>query len=141
MSHVEVVQNGLVIVKPDPRLRRAIQTAQQFLSKVGKRLPGLRSLVRHEMMLQWLHRQLHDFAERQKYRGKAVYVVLDEKVLAGALGRPAGLAKDLVKLVKDNAKSFLPVQSLETGIRDAFSIIDREKIKGERKRRIKRRTG
>ncbi|OHA08482.1 MAG: hypothetical protein A3B37_00045 [Candidatus Sungbacteria bacterium RIFCSPLOWO2_01_FULL_59_16] len=139
MAHAEVIQNGVVIVKPDPRLLRAIRTAQQFLGKVGsavlttggKALPGVRSLIRHELILRWLHRQLEDFAHRQKYRGKAVYVVLDEKILSGA--------KDLVALVRDNAKVFLPIAQLESGIRNAFGLIAREKIHSEQKRKIKKR--
>lgn len=131
MPHAEVIQNGLVIIKPDPRLKRAIQAAQQFLARIGGKLPGLRSLVRHEMMLQWLHRQVHDFAERQKYRGKQVYIVLDEKILSGA--------KDLVALVRDNAKNFLPIQQLEGGIRDAFGLIERERIRGDVKKKSKKK--
>lgn len=131
MAHAEIIQNGVVIVKPDPRLLRAIRTAQQFLGKVGKALPGLRSLIRHELILHWLHRQLHEFAVKQKYRGKQVYLALDEKLLGGA--------KDLVALVRDNAKSFLPVDQFESGIRDAFRVIAREKIHGEQKRKAKKR--
>ena len=131
MAHVEIIQNGVVIVKPDPRLLRAVRTAQQFLGKVGKALPGLRSLIRHELILHWLHRQLHDFAVKQKYRGKQVYIVLDDKVLGGA--------KDLVALVRDNAKLFLPIGQLESGIRNAFSVIAREKIHSEQKRKVKRK--
>lgn len=131
MAHAEVVQNGVVIVKPDPRLLRAIRVAQQFLGKIGKIVPGVRSLIRHELMLQWLHRELHDFAVRQKYRGKAVYIVLDEKILSGA--------KDLVALVRDNAKNFLPIGQLEYGIRNAFSLIAREKIHSEYKKKVKKK--
>lgn len=131
MSHVEIIQNGVVIIKPDSRLKRAISAARQFLAKVGKSVPGLRSLVRHELTLRWLHRQLHDFAERQKYRGKAVYVALDEKILFGA--------KDLVALVRNNAELFLPIQQLESGIRNAFGLIDREKFRGEVRRKTKKK--
>lgn len=131
MPHAEIIQNGVVIVKPDPRLLRAIRTAQQFLDRVGKVLPGVRSLIRHELILRWLHRQLHDFAVKQKYRGKQVYIVLDEKLLGGA--------KDLVALVRDNAKAFLPIGQLESGIRNAFSLIAREKIQSEQKKKIKKR--
>ena len=137
MAHAEVIQNGVVIVKPDPRLLRAIRTAQQFLGKVGsavlttggKALPGVRSLIRHELILHWLHRELHEFAVKQKYRGKQVYVALDEKILGGT--------KDLVSLVRDNARAFLPIGSLENGIRNAFSVIAREKIHSEQKKKIK----
>lgn len=144
MPHAEIIQNGVVIVKPSPRLKRAIIIAQQFLGRIGKKLPKLRSLIRHELILHWLHRQLHDFAERQRYRGKQVYVVLDEKILSGALGRPAlagqaGLAKDLVALVRDNAKDFIPMRQLEDGMRNAFSLIAREKIHSEYKKKIKKR--
>ena len=131
MPHAEIIQNGVVIVKPDPRLLRAIRVAQQFLGRLGRIVPGVRALIRHELMLQWLHRELHDFAVRQKYRGKAVYIVLDEKLLSGA--------KDLVSLVRDNAKSFLPIGQLESGIRNAFSLIAREKIHSEYKKKIKKR--
>lgn len=131
MAHAEIIQNGVVIVKPDPRLLRAIRIAQQFLGKVGKALPGLRSLIRHELILHWLHRQLHEFAVKQKYRGKQVYLVLDEKLLGGA--------KDLVALVRDNAKSFLPVDQFESGIRNAFSVIAREKIHAEQQKKVKKR--
>ena len=131
MAHAEIIQNGVVIVKPDPRLTRAIRVAQQFLGKLGKVVPGVRSLIRHELMLRWLHRQLHDFAVRQKYRGKAVYVALDDTVLSGA--------KDLVALVRDNAQSFLPIGRLESGIQSAFKVIAREKIQSEYRKKIKRR--
>lgn len=131
MAHVEVIQNGVVIIKPDSRLKRAIHTARQFLTRVGKKIPGLRSLVRHELMLRWLHRELHDFSERQKYRGKAVYIALDEKILAGA--------KDLAALVRDNAKLFVPIQQLESGMRSAFGLINREKTRGEIKRKTKKK--
>ncbi len=132
MPHAEVVQNGVVIVKPDPRLKRAIHAARQFLARVGKKIPGLRALIRQESMLRWLHRELHDFAERQKYRGKQVYIALDEKVLHGA--------KDLVALVRDNAKTFLPVGDLELGIRNAFGLIERERFRGEVRRKSKRKS-
>lgn len=131
MPHVEVIQNGVVIVKPDPRLMRAIRVAQQFLGKLGKAIPGVRSLIRHELMLRWLHRQLHDFAVRQTYRGKAVYLALDDKVLSGA--------KDLAALVRDNAKSFLPIGRLESGIQSAFKLIAREKIQSEYRKKVKKR--
>lgn len=131
MAHAEVIQNGVVIVKPDPRLRRALEAARQFLGKLGRHLPGLRSLVRHELILHWLHRELHGFAARQRYRGKAVYIALDAKLLGGA--------QDLVALVRDNARQFLPVGQLEAGIRNAFLLIAREKIRNEQRRKIKRR--
>lgn len=131
MPHVEIVQNGVVIVKPSPRLRRAIQVAQQFLGRMAKSVPGIRTLIRHELMLQWLHRQIHDFAVRQRYRGKAVYVALDEKILSGA--------KDLASLVREHAQHFLPIDQLESGIRNAFSVIAREKIRGEWKKKIKKK--
>ncbi len=131
MPHVEIIQNGVVIVKPDPRLKRAIQAAQQFLGRIGKAIPGLRSLIRHELILRWLHRQLHEFAVRGKYRGKQVYIVLDEKVLGGA--------KDLVALVAEHAKAFLPVTQLEEGIRGAFDRIAREKIHMEQQKKVKKR--
>jgi len=131
MAHAEIIQDGVVIVKPDPRLLRAIRTAQQFLGKVGKIIPGVRSLIRHELILRWLHRQLHDFAVKQKYRGKQVYIALDEKLLGGA--------KDLVALVRDNTKSFLPIFELESGIRNAFSLIARQKIHMERQKKVKKR--
>ena len=131
MSHVEVIQNGVVIVKPDPRMKRAIRIAQQFIDRVGKAVPGLRSLIRHELILHWLHRELRDFAVRQKYRGKTVYVALDEKLLVGAV--------DLVALVRDNAKRFLPIVQFESGIRNAFGLIAREKIASVQKRKAKKR--
>ncbi|MEK9148115.1 MAG: hypothetical protein AAB650_01635 [Patescibacteria group bacterium] len=130
MAHAEIIQNGVVIVKPDPRLLRAIRVAQQFLGKIGKSIPGVRSLIRHELILRWLHHQLHDFAVKQKYRGKQVYVALDEKLLSGA--------KDLVALVGDNAKAFLPIGQLENGIRNAFSLIAREKIHSEYRKKTKK---
>ena len=125
------MQNGVVIVKPDARLKRAIRIAQQFLGKIGGVLPGVRSLIRHELILHWLHRELHEFAVKQKYRGKQVYVALDEKILGGT--------KDLVSLVRDNARAFLPIGSLENGIRNAFSVIAREKIHSEQKKKIKKK--
>lgn len=131
MPHADVIQNGVVIVKPDPRMKRAIRIATQFLGRIGRHIPGLRSLVRHELILHWLHREIHEFATRQKYRGKAVYVVLDEKMLSGV--------KDLAGLVRDNAKNFLPIGQLEDGIRNAFSMISREKIHGEQKRKVKKK--
>jgi len=131
MSHAEIIQNGVVIVKPDPRMKRAIRIAQRFTSQVGKSLPGLRSLIRHELILRWLHRELHDFAVRQKYRGKTVYVALDEKLLEGAV--------DLVALVRNNAKRFLPIVQFESGIRNAFGLIAREKIASGQKRKAKKR--
>lgn len=139
MPHSEIIQNGVVIVKPDPRMMRAVRIAQQFLGKIassalsagGRALPGVRSLIRHELILHWLHRELHEFAVKQKYRGKQVYVALDEKILGGA--------KDLVALVRDNARAFLPIGNLENGIRDAFSVIAREKIHSEQKKKIKKR--
>lgn len=139
MPHAEIIQNGVVIVKPDPRLMRAIRIARQFLGRLGsavlttggKAVPGVRSLIRHELVLRWLHRQLEGFAHKSKYRGKQIYIALDEKVLAGA--------KDLTALVRDHAKSFLPVGHIETGIRSAFSLIAREKIHSEQKRKIKRK--
>lgn len=131
MSHAEIIQNGVVIVKPDPRMKRAIRIAQQFISQVGKAVPGLRSLIRHELILHWLHRELRDFAVRQKYRGKAVYVVLDEKLLVGAV--------DLVALVRDNTKRFLPIVQFESGIRNAFGLIARAKGASGQKRKAKKR--
>lgn len=131
MPHAEVIQNGVVIVKPDPRLKRAIHVARQFLTRIGKKIPGLRALIRQESMLRWLHRELHDFAERQKYRGKAVFVVLDEKILSGA--------KDLVALVRDNAKNFLPIGELEDGMRKALSLIEQERVRGGVRRKSKKK--
>lgn len=131
MAHVEIIQNGVVIVKPDPRLKRAIHFAMQFLGKISKSIPGLRSLIRQEQMLRWLHRQLHDFADSAKFRGKAIYVALDESILVGA--------KDLTSLVRDNAKRFIPIGQLENGIRSAFGLIAREKIRSEYRRKIKKR--
>ncbi len=131
MPHAEIIQNGVVIVKPDPRLKRAVVAARQFLARIAKAIPGLRSLIRQEQMLHWLHRELHDFANSAKYRGKAVYIVLDEKILAGAT--------DLIGLVRDNAKYFLPVSQLENGMRSAFSLIAREKIHREEKRKVKKK--
>jgi len=130
MAHVEVIQNGVVIVKPDARLRRAIQTARQFLNRLGKVLPGVRTLIRHELILRWLHRQLDDFAHKSKYRGKQVYVVIDEKVLSGA--------KDLVALVRDNTAAFVPMGQLENGLRNAFGLIAREKIRSEYRKKTKK---
>ncbi|MBI4120609.1 MAG: hypothetical protein HY454_04055 [Parcubacteria group bacterium] len=131
MAHAEIIQNGVVIIKPDSRLKRAINAAQQFLARVGKKIPGLRSLVRHELMLRWLHREIHDFSERQKYRGKAVYIALDEKILSGV--------KDLAALVRENSKFFIPIEQLESGMRNAFGLINREKIRGEIKRKTKKK--
>lgn len=139
MPHAEVMQNGVIIVKPDARMQRALRIAQQFLGKIastalsasGKAVPGLRSLIRHELILHWLHRELHDFAVKSRYRGKAVYVALDEKILVGA--------KDLAALVRENTKRFVPVGQLEDGIQRAFSLIARERIRGEMKKKIKRR--
>lgn len=139
MPHAEVIQNGVVIVKPDPRLKRALRVSQQFLGKLasaalgagGKAVPGLRSLIRHELILRWLHRELADFAHKSKYRGKQIYVVLDEKLLAGA--------GDLVALVRNHATSFIPVSQFEDGLRNAFGLIAREKIRSEYKRKAKKR--
>lgn len=131
MAHVEIIQNGVVIVKPDPRLKRAIQVARQFLDKLGKIIPGVRSLIRHELILRWLHRELEDFAHKSKYRGKQIYIALDDKILGGT--------KDLMALVRDNAKSFLPIGQLESGIRNAFGLIAREKIHSEQKKKIKKK--
>lgn len=131
MSHIEIIQNGVVIVKPDPRLKRAIRTAQQFLGKLLKVIPGVRSLVRQEQMLHWLHRELHEFGARQKYRGKQVYIVLDEKILAGV--------KDYSALVKANARMFVPITQLQSGMRNAFGLIAREKIRGEWKKKTKKK--
>lgn len=131
MPHTEVIQNGVVIVKPDPRLKRAIQVARQFLGKLGRAIPGVRSLIRHELILRWLHRQLDEFEHKSKYRGKQIYIALDDKILGGT--------KDLMTLVRDNAKSFLPIGQLENGIRNAFGLIAREKIHSEQKRKIKKK--
>ncbi len=131
MPHAEVIQNGVVIVKPDPRLKRAILGALQFLGRLGKAVPGLRSLIRHELILRWLHHEIEDFAHKSKYHGKQIYIALDEKILTGA--------KDLVSLVRDNTKFFLPVSQLEAGIRNAFALIAREKIQSEHKKKIKKR--
>ncbi len=130
MAHGEVLQNGVIVVKPDPRLKRALQTAQQFLGKLGKFLPGVRSLTRHEQMLHWLNRELHDFGTSAKYRGKRVYIALDEKILAGV--------KDYSSLVKANAKLFIPIEQLQSGMRNAFGLIAREKIHGEWKKKTKK---
>ena len=131
MPHVEIIQNGVIIIKPDPRLKRALQAARQFLGKLGKMIPGVRSLIRHELILRWLHRQLEDFAHKSKYRGKQIYIAVDDKILGGT--------KDLVTLVRDNAKSFLPIGQLESGIRNAFGLIAREKIHSEQKKKIKKK--
>lgn len=131
MPHAEIIQNGVVIIKPDPRLKRAIRIARQFLGKLSKNVPGVRSLIRQELMLQWLHRQIHDFAARQKYRGKQVYVALDERIIGGA--------KDLTALVRDNAGYFIPIGQLESGIRSAFMLIAREKIHSEYKKKTKKK--
>ena len=139
MAHTEVIQNGVVIVRPDPRLKRALFGSLQFLGRLAsttlstgaKAVPGVRSLIRHELILRWLHRELEGFAHKSKYRGKQIYIALDEKLLTGA--------KDLVGLVRANTKSFLPVGQLESGIRGAFSLIAREKIHSERQRKIKKK--
>ena len=131
MAHVEIIQNGVVIVKPDPRMKRALQTVRQFLGRIGRVLPGVRSLIRHELILRWLHRELHDFGMRQKYRGKRVYIALDEKVLSGV--------KDLAGFVKANAKLFVPVDQLEDAMRNAFGVIARAKIRGEWRKKTKRK--
>ncbi|MEK7108580.1 MAG: hypothetical protein AAB844_00505 [Patescibacteria group bacterium] len=131
MAHVEIIQNGVIIVKPDPRLRRAIRVAQQFLGRVGKSLPGVRSLIRHELILRWLHHQLEDFAHKSKYRGKQIYVALDEKILAGV--------SDLKDLVEKHAAKFVPIGQLENGMRNAFGLIAREKIHAEQQKKVKRR--
>lgn len=130
MAHAEVIQNGVVIVKPDPRLKRALLGSLQFLAKLGRAVPGVRSLIRRELILRWLHRELKDFAHKSKYRGKQIYIILDEGLL--------GSTKDLVALVKGNAKAFLPVGQLESGIRKAFTLIAREKIASEQQRKVKK---
>lgn len=131
MAHAEVIQNGVVIVKPDPRLKRAVRIAQQFLGRIGKALPGLRSLIRHELILRWLHRELGDFAHKSKYHGKQIYLALDERLLGGT--------QDLAALVRNNAKVFLPIGQLESGLRNAFGLIAREKIHSEYRKKTKRR--
>ncbi len=130
MTHAEVIQNGVVIVKPDARLKRALTGSLQFLARLGKAVPGLRSLIRHELILRWLHRELEDFAHKSRYRGKQIYIALDDKLLAGV--------QDLKALVRENAKSFLPVGQLEAGIRSAFSLIARQKIQSEYRRKTRK---
>lgn len=138
MAHGEILQNGVIVVKPDPRLKRAVRTAQQFMGRLastalstgGKVLPGVRSLIRQEQMLHWLNRELHDFGTSARYHGKRVYIALDEKILTGV--------KDLSVLVKDNAKMFVPIEQLKNGMRNAFGLIAREKIHGEWKKKAKR---
>ena len=139
MAHGEILQNGVIVVKPDPRLKRAVQAAQQFLGKLtsatlsagGKAIPGARSLVRHDQMMHWLNRELADFGTSARYRGKRVYIALDEKILSGV--------KDLSGLVKENAKMFIPIEQLQSSMRSAFGLIAREKIHGEWKKKIKRK--
>ena len=131
MPHTQVIQNGVIIVKPDPRMKRALLGSLQFLGRLTKSVPGVRSLIRHELILRWLHRELEGFAHKSKYRGKRIYIALDEKLLTGV--------KDLAALVRANAKSFLPVGQLESGIRSAFSLIAREKIHSEWQRKIKKK--
>lgn len=130
MPHAEILQNGVIIVKPDPRLKRALRAAQQFLGKVGKHIPGVRSLIRHENILRWLNREIHRFGTSARYRGKQVYIVLDEKILAGV--------KDYSALVKANASMFIPIGQLQTGMRNAFGLIAREKIRGEWRKKTKK---
>lgn len=131
MAHAEVIQNGVIIVKPDARLRRALTGSLQFLTRLGRAVPGVRSLIRHELILRWLHRELKDFAHKSRYHGKQVYIALDEKLLPGV--------QDLKALVRANAKSFLPVGQLESGIRAAFSTIARQKIRTERRKKAKKK--
>lgn len=131
MHHGEILQNGVIVVKPDPRLKRAVRTAQQFLGRMGKVIPGVRSLIRQEQMLHWLNREIHDFGTSARYHGKRVYIALDEKILTGV--------KDLSGLVKDNAKMFIPIEQLQNGMRNAFGMIAKEKIHGEWKKKIKRK--
>lgn len=130
MPHAEIIKNGVVIVKPDPRLRRAVIAAQQFLGKLGKATPGVRTLIRHDQTLHWLHRQIREFAVREKYRGKAVYIALNEKLLSGV--------KEFSPVIKANAKAFLPIKQLEDGIRSALSTVAKEKIHSEWKKKTKR---
>ncbi|GEM_PF-2056585 len=130
MAHGEILQNGVIVVKPDPRLKRAVRTAQQFLGRVGKVVPGMRSLIRQEQMLHWLNRELHGFGTSARYHGKRVYIALDEKILTGV--------KDLSGLVKANAKMFIPIEQFQVGMRNAFGLIAREKIHGEWKKKTKR---
>jgi len=138
MPHGEILQNGVIIVKPDPRLKRAVRTTQQFLGRIastalsagGKAVPGVRSLIRQEQMLHWLNRELHGFGTSARYHGKKVYIALDEKILTGV--------KDLSGLVKENAKMFIPIEQFQKGMRNAFSLIAREKIHGEWKKKIKK---
>ncbi len=131
MAHAEVIQNGVVIVKPDPRLKRALLGSLQFLGKLTKTVPGVRSLIRHGLILRWLHRELDEFTHKSRYRGKQIYIALDEKLLTGV--------QDLKALVRANAKSFLPVGQLESGIRAAFAVIARQKIRTEWRKKIKRK--
>lgn len=139
MAHAEVIQNGVVIVKPDPRLKRALLGSLQFLGKLAsttlstgtKTVPGVRSLIRHGLILRWLHRELDEFTHKSRYRGKQIYIALDEKLLTGV--------QDLKALVRANAKSFLPVGQLESGIRAAFAVIARQKIRTEWRKKIKRK--
>lgn len=130
MPHGEILQNGVIVVKPDPRLKRGLRDAQQFLGRVGKHIPGVRSLIRHEQILHWLNRELHDFGTSARYRGKRVYIALDEKILTGV--------KDLSSLVKENAKMFIAIDQLQNGMRNAFGMIAREKIHGEWRKKTKK---
>lgn len=131
MAHGEILQNGVIIVKPDPRLKRALRVVQQFLGKVGKHIPGVRSLIRHENILRWLNREIQRFGTSARYRGKQVYIVLDEKILAGV--------KDYSALVKVHANMFVPIAQLQNGMRNAFGLIAREKIRGEWRKKTKKR--
>ena len=82
-------------------------------------------------MLHWLNSELKDFGTSARYHGKRVYIALDEKILTNV--------KDLSSLVKDNAKMFIPIEQLHEGMRNAFGMIQREKIHDEWKKKSKKR--
>ncbi|MBI4128636.1 MAG: hypothetical protein HY460_01175 [Parcubacteria group bacterium] len=130
MPHGEILKNGVIVIKPDARMRRVLQGVNQFFGKLTKSTPNVRPLLRQEQILHWLNRELTRIAGRARYHGKAVYLAFDEHMLVGV--------KDIGTLVKTRKKDFVLLDQFRTRMGATFRLIAREKIRSERKRREKK---
>ena len=107
-----------------------VKGVNQFVGRIAKGTPNVRPLLRQEQILHWLNRELDRIAGRARYHGKAVYLALDEHMLAGV--------KDIAALVRTRRKDFVLLDQFRTRMGGAFRLIAREKIRSERKRREKK---
>lgn len=130
MTHGELIKNGVLVIKPDARLQRAIRDAEHFLMQlsVNNVHGGIRTLVRHEEMLHWLHRELQAFIGKGM-RKDPIFILRNLK---------ATMPKD-IKFAMRDPSAFTPLEGLENKIRDAFQKIAIAKIHHETQSKKKKR--